>query len=219
MRTFFSSSSYFACHFWKRRKFVLGLPKSEFSTGKKHFTWGKNQKKLLCPLRKICLLRPWLYHCIWKYVSEHLRQKGGSTAQEFSWRKLGRGLGHYFNEAPWIWKKKKKWPQHFYWAPAEEKLLKKKKKKGTKKKKKTFKKKVASWPNIWSYLGQYLAFTFCNWKSFKSLKQIFIIFSISLWLFSSIFKGSPNTEIVQNIARCYFLIITGMYIKVYIPDI
>ena len=49
---------FFAFHFWKRRKFVLGLPKWEFSTGKKHFTPGKNQEKWLCPLRKICLLRP-----------------------------------------------------------------------------------------------------------------------------------------------------------------
>ena len=51
---------FFAFYFWKRwRKFVLGLPKWEFSTGKKHFTPGKNQEKWLCPLRKICLLRPW----------------------------------------------------------------------------------------------------------------------------------------------------------------
>ena len=44
---------FFAFHFWKRRKFVLGLPKWEFSTGK------KNQEKWLCPLRKIFLLCPW----------------------------------------------------------------------------------------------------------------------------------------------------------------
>ena len=56
---FFFFFFFFAFHFWKRRKFVLGLPKWEFSTGKKHFTPGKNQEKWLCPLRKICLLRPW----------------------------------------------------------------------------------------------------------------------------------------------------------------
>ena len=36
---------FFAFHFWKRRKFVLGLPKWEFSTGKKHFTPGKKIRK------------------------------------------------------------------------------------------------------------------------------------------------------------------------------
>ena len=35
----------FACHFSKILKFVLGLPKWEFSTGKKHFTPGKIQEK------------------------------------------------------------------------------------------------------------------------------------------------------------------------------
>ena len=48
----------FAFHFWKRRKFVLGLPKWEFSTGKNISRRGKYQEKWLCPLRKICLLRP-----------------------------------------------------------------------------------------------------------------------------------------------------------------
>ena len=37
----------------------MGLPKWEFSTGKKHFMpRKKKQEKFLCPLRKICLLRP-----------------------------------------------------------------------------------------------------------------------------------------------------------------
>ena len=31
---------FFAFHFWKRRKFVLGLRKWDFYTGKKHFTLG-----------------------------------------------------------------------------------------------------------------------------------------------------------------------------------
>ena len=48
----------FQFHFWKWQKFVLGLPKWEFSTGKKHFTPGKNQEKWFCPLKKICLLCP-----------------------------------------------------------------------------------------------------------------------------------------------------------------
>ena len=43
---------FFAFHFSKRLKFVLGLPKWEFPTRK------KDQEKCLCPLRKICLLRP-----------------------------------------------------------------------------------------------------------------------------------------------------------------
>ena len=40
----------FAFHFWKRRKCVLGLPKWEFSTGKKHFTpWKKLGKMTFSP--------------------------------------------------------------------------------------------------------------------------------------------------------------------------
>ena len=42
----------FAFHFWKRRKFVLGLPKWEFSTGKKHFTPGKKSGKMTLPPQK-----------------------------------------------------------------------------------------------------------------------------------------------------------------------
>ena len=51
---------FFAFHFWKRQKFVLGLPKWEFSTGKRHFTPGKKSGKndLPLPPRKICLLCP-----------------------------------------------------------------------------------------------------------------------------------------------------------------
>ena len=49
----------FAFYFSKQQKFVLGLPKWKFFTGKKDFTPGKNQgKKWLCPLRKKFLLRP-----------------------------------------------------------------------------------------------------------------------------------------------------------------
>ena len=40
-RTFF----FFAFHFSKPLKFVLGLPKWKFSTGKKHFTAGKKLRK------------------------------------------------------------------------------------------------------------------------------------------------------------------------------
>ena len=55
MRTFF----FFAFHFWKRRKFVLGLPKWEIFYREKAFHAGeKIRKKWLCPFRKICLLRP-----------------------------------------------------------------------------------------------------------------------------------------------------------------
>ena len=50
-----------ASHFSKPLKFVLGLPKWKFSTGKKHLTPGKNQEKWLCPLRKFFLLHPWFW--------------------------------------------------------------------------------------------------------------------------------------------------------------
>ena len=50
---------FFAFLFSKPLKFVLGLPKWKFSTGKKHFTPGKkNQEKWLCPLWKIFHLCP-----------------------------------------------------------------------------------------------------------------------------------------------------------------
>ena len=55
---FFFFFFFFAFHFWKRRKwrkYVLGLPKWEFSTGKKNIS---RREKWLCPLRKKCLLRP-----------------------------------------------------------------------------------------------------------------------------------------------------------------
>ena len=43
---------YIAFHFWKRRKFVLGLPKWEFSTGKKHFMPGTKSGKMTLPPQK-----------------------------------------------------------------------------------------------------------------------------------------------------------------------
>ena len=42
----------FAFHFWKQQKFVLGLPKWEFSTGKKHFMLGKKSGKMKLPPQK-----------------------------------------------------------------------------------------------------------------------------------------------------------------------
>ena len=39
---FFFFFFFFAFHFWKRRKFVLGLPKSEFFYREKTFHVGKN---------------------------------------------------------------------------------------------------------------------------------------------------------------------------------
>ena len=51
---FFFFFFFFAFHFWKRRKFVLVYQNGNFLP-------GKSQEKLLCPLRKICLLRPCLY--------------------------------------------------------------------------------------------------------------------------------------------------------------
>ena len=58
-KSYKKSRGLFFFHFSKPLKFVLGLPKWEFSTKKKHFTPGKNQEKWLCPLWKIFLLHPW----------------------------------------------------------------------------------------------------------------------------------------------------------------
>ena len=52
MTTLFFFFFFFAFHFWKRRKFVLGLPKWEFCTGKKHFTPGKKSGKITLPPQK-----------------------------------------------------------------------------------------------------------------------------------------------------------------------
>ena len=58
-RTFwtFFFFNYFAFQFSKPLKFVLGLPKWEFSTGKKHFRLGKKkqEKITLPPLKNIPL--------------------------------------------------------------------------------------------------------------------------------------------------------------------
>ena len=43
---------FFAFNFSKRLKFILGLPKWEFSTGKKHFTPGKKSGKMTLPPQK-----------------------------------------------------------------------------------------------------------------------------------------------------------------------
>ena len=50
---------FFACHFSKWRKFVLGSTKMEnFLSGTKILPREKNQEKWLCPLRNFFLLRP-----------------------------------------------------------------------------------------------------------------------------------------------------------------
>ena len=49
---------FFAFHFWKPLKFVLGLPKWEFSTGKKDFTLGKKSGEMTLPLLKNIPLTP-----------------------------------------------------------------------------------------------------------------------------------------------------------------
>ena len=41
--------TFFAFHFSKPLKFVLGLPKGEFFTRDKHFTTGKNSGKVTLP--------------------------------------------------------------------------------------------------------------------------------------------------------------------------
>ena len=63
---------FFAFHFWKRRKFVLGLPNCEFSTGKKHFTPGEKNRKNDCLLRKICLLRPCVESILPQFIQRAL---------------------------------------------------------------------------------------------------------------------------------------------------
>ena len=55
---FFFFFFFFGFHFSKSLKFVLSLPKWEFSTGKKHFTPGKNQQKWLAPSEKYSSYAP-----------------------------------------------------------------------------------------------------------------------------------------------------------------
>ena len=50
---------FFAFHFSKRWKFVSGVPKWKFSTGKKNFTRKKIRKKDFATSEKNFLLRPW----------------------------------------------------------------------------------------------------------------------------------------------------------------
>ena len=55
---------FFAFHFWKWQKFVLGLPKWEFSTGKQHFTLGKKiRKNDFAPSQKYACYAPVYYWC------------------------------------------------------------------------------------------------------------------------------------------------------------
>ena len=59
---------FFAFHFSKPLKFVLGLPKWEFSTRKKHFKPGKKSRKMTLPPLKNIPLKP---ACIamWNQIS------------------------------------------------------------------------------------------------------------------------------------------------------
>ena len=61
---FFFPSSFFAFHFSKPLKFVLGLPKWKFSTGEKHFTLGKKSGKMTLPPLKNIPLMPLLYSSV-----------------------------------------------------------------------------------------------------------------------------------------------------------
>ena len=62
-RTFF----FFASNFSKALKFVLGLPKWKFSTGKKHFTLGKKTgKNDFAPSEKFSCYAP----AVWPYVTD-----------------------------------------------------------------------------------------------------------------------------------------------------
>ena len=66
---------FFCFYFSKPLKFVLGLPKWKFSTGKKHFTPGKNQENDFAPSEKFfsCYAPAWdhdsrvhcFYQCHW----------------------------------------------------------------------------------------------------------------------------------------------------------
>ena len=60
----------FAFHFWKRWKFILGLPKWEFSTGKKHFTPGKKSGKMTLPPQKNMPVTPLLLGQLCKALSQ-----------------------------------------------------------------------------------------------------------------------------------------------------
>ena len=51
---------FFAFHFSKLLKFVVGLPKQEFSAWKKHFTPGKKSRKMTLPPLKTIPLMPLL---------------------------------------------------------------------------------------------------------------------------------------------------------------
>ena len=108
---FFVLFCFFAFHFWKRQKLVLGLLKWEFSTGKKAFHAGKkNQEKWLCSLRKICLLRPWWCSHTWATVhileqlQEHCINRGLLVREH---RMCWTWFGDIFRGATciqrWIW--------------------------------------------------------------------------------------------------------------------
>ena len=61
----------FAFNFSKPLKFVLGLPKWKFSTGKKHFTAGKKSGKMTLPRQKILPVTP-LYEISHNYLCDIL---------------------------------------------------------------------------------------------------------------------------------------------------
>ena len=61
---FFFFFSFFASHFSKPLKFVLSLPKWKFSTGKKHFTPGKNSGKMTLPPQKKFPVTPLMIMCV-----------------------------------------------------------------------------------------------------------------------------------------------------------
>ena len=55
----------FASHFSKPLKFVLGLPKWKFPTGKKHFTPGKKSGKMTAPPKNFPVTPMYaVYECI-----------------------------------------------------------------------------------------------------------------------------------------------------------
>ena len=66
---------FFAFHFWKQWKFVLGLPKWEFSTRKKHFILGKKSGKITLPPQKNMpvtpLIKGWIMCLLFTYPLLH----------------------------------------------------------------------------------------------------------------------------------------------------
>ena len=80
---------FFASHFSKRLKFVLGVPQCEFSTEKKHFKPGKFQENMTLPLLKniplMPLMKGWSLYilCYGLIATEVLRKRTSCPSNQF----------------------------------------------------------------------------------------------------------------------------------------